>query len=161
MKYVGCKVNNDCVVACIAMLSDLTYDEISKFFPKLVENNGVFPHEAMACLDVLKIRYYFRGYLDWEEYLRIPINLKALNDAIFIIKSSVAYDSFKIKYAKNGPVQRHAVIWNSEKKTFWCPAKPPQPFLKSIFKADARTKSYYNALKKASINDIFHIIERK
>jgi hypothetical protein len=158
MKYVRMQTNNDCMVCCLAMFSGKSYDQLIKYFPNLKKNNGVFLSETITVLDDLKVPYYYRGFLDWEEYLRQPIELNYIKDAIFSFPTNILLNSLGIEGKPISP--RHAVIWNSEKKTFWCPANPPLSFIKSIFKSDARIKRYYKTLN-ASIKETFYLIERK
>lgn len=158
MVYIKQRLHNDCMVCCLAMFCDKSYEEIIKFFPKLQEekNSGLSALQAMEVLDTLKVPYCFYGFLDWKEYLRQPIVLNNLKDAIF------SFPSFCLDGSRpKNPIGRHAVIWNSEKRVFWCPASPPLTFIKSFFKKNEDTKAYYNTLKNVATTEVFCLIERK
>jgi hypothetical protein len=132
------------------MLTGKPYAEIKSVFPKVTENKGLYREEILSFLDNLKFPYTYRGHLDWEEYLRKPIILSELKDAIISIPST------NIK-----PPTRHMIIWNSKKKVFWCPTIPPVGLIKSLMPKYKDNKDYYKTIPNSVIKETFFIIEAK
>jgi hypothetical protein len=148
MKYIRQKDNYECAVACIVMLTGHPYDKVRKYFPDLVKNKGVFQPEILKVLDDLKFPYFYRGHMDWKKSLRKPIVLSEINDAIFSIKC----------LSEN---LRHAVIWNSKKRTFWCPTFPPLNCIQVLIPSYKDVKNFYKDLPGRCITETFNIIEAK
>jgi hypothetical protein len=54
----------------------------------------------------------------------------------------------------------HAVIWNREKKCFWCPTYPPLNFIKSLYPKNRPIRNYYKSLSDQSMKDAFFVFEK-
>ena len=56
LEYVGQRKKTDCGIACVAMLSFKTYDEVAEVFSLLAKNTrgGLYPEDVFEVLDELK-----------------------------------------------------------------------------------------------------------